>query len=135
MITVQEEGKDLDRNSTKCEGTKVWNAIRVNCSHELKVKTELGRLKIKGFVPITRKVEVAGNEYRNRELKSFINHLFFVRTTQKWLRNIKPSSIVLDLLYNIMEHTGNAWAVHNNAEAWSLRKTEENGNSYILSRI
>ena len=81
MITAQEEGKDLDRNSTMCGDTKVWHAMRVNCTHELKAKTELEQLKIKGFVPITHKLEVSGNKNPNRELKPFINNLFFVRTT------------------------------------------------------
>lgn len=44
-MTADKEGIYLEHDTTMCGDPKVWFPMRVTYSHELKVKTELDRLK------------------------------------------------------------------------------------------
>lgn len=116
MMDANEDGNNMGRGTSVCGDPKIWYPMRVTYSRELKVKTELDRLGIECFVPMTyRIVEVRNNgdtgqrkgessELR-RALVPAINNLIFVRLTQERISELKRTNEVLEPLRYMMDHT------------------------------
>lgn len=116
MMDANEDGNNMGRGTSVCGDPKIWYPMRVTYSRELKVKTELDRLGIECFVPMTyRIVEVRNNgdtgqrkgeslELR-RALVPAINNLIFVRSTQERISELKRTNEVLEPLRYMMDHT------------------------------
>jgi transcription antitermination factor NusG len=104
MATIQ-DGKGFGHDTTTCGDPKIWFPMRVTYSRELKMKTELDRLGIENFVPMTYKVMDADTDNPRRELVPAINNLIFVRSTQKRISHLKSSNKVLEPLRYIIDQT------------------------------
>ena len=112
MRTEGGEGRDTER----CGDPKIWFPMRVTYQRELKVKTELDRLGIENFVPMTYKIVESringttglrkgeSSELR-RALVPAINNLIFVRLTQERISGLKASNEVLEPLRYMMDRT------------------------------
>ena len=69
------------------------------------MKTELDRLEIENFVPMTYKLVCENDGNLHRELVPAINNLIFVRSTQERISELKLSSEVLEPLRYMMDRT------------------------------
>lgn len=99
-----------------CGDPKIWFPMRVTYGREMKVKTELDRLEIENFLPMTYRVVESRNDGITdkrkhgetellRELVPAINNLIFVRSTQERISGLKRSNEVLEPLRYMMDHT------------------------------
>ena len=104
-MTADKEGIYLEHDTTMCGDPKVWFPMRVTYSRELKVKTELDRLKIENFVPMTYKLVNADTENPHYELVPAINNLIFVHSTQERISHLKMSNEVLHPLRYMLDQT------------------------------
>lgn len=105
MMTADKEGIYLEHDTIMCGDPKVWFPMRVTYSRELKVKTELDRLKIENFVPMTYKRVNANTENPHCELVPAINNLIFVHSTQERISHLKLSNKVLRPLRYMLDQT------------------------------
>lgn len=99
-----------------CGDPKIWFPMRVTYGREMKVKTELDRIEIENFVPMTYRVVESRNDGITdkrkhgetellRELVPAINNLIFVRSTQERISGLKRSNEVLEPLRYMMDRT------------------------------
>ena len=102
MATGQ-EGKDLGHDTTTCGDPKIWFPMRVTYQREMKVKTELDRLRIESFVPMTYKMVDADTDNPCRKLVPAIRNLIFVQSTQERISHLKSSNEVLEPLRYMMD--------------------------------
>ena len=105
MMTANETGIGLGRDTTMCGDPKIWFPMRVTYSREIKVKAELDRLGIENFLPMTYRLVCADNGIPHRELVPAINNLIFVRSTQERISGLKTTNEVLEPLRYMMDHT------------------------------
>ena len=105
MMEATEASKAMGRGTSVCGDPKIWYPMRVTYSRELKVKTELDRLEIENFVPMTYKLVCENDGNLHRELVPAINNLIFVRSTQERISELKLSSEVLEPLRYMMDRT------------------------------
>ena len=116
MMDANEDGNNMGRGTSVCGDPKIWYPMRVTYSRELKVKTELDRLGIENFVPMTYKIVESringttglrkdeSSELR-RALVPAINNLIFVRLTQERISELKRTNEVLEPLRYMMDRT------------------------------
>ena len=104
METGQNE-KGLGHDTTTCGDPKIWFPMRVTYQREMKVKTELDRLGIESFVPMTYKMVDADTDNPRRELVPAINNLIFVHSSQERISHLKSSNKVLEPLRYIIDQT------------------------------
>lgn len=105
MMTANEIGIGLGRDTSTCGDPKIWYPMRVTYSREMKVKAELDRLEIVNFVPMTYKLVCSDNGKLHRELVPAINNLIFVRSTQGRISELKTTNEVLEPLRYMLDHT------------------------------
>lgn len=111
MMDANEDGNNMGRGTSVCGDPKIWYPMRVTYSRELKVKTELDRLGVECFVPMTYKVvesRINGTTELRRELVPAISNLVFVRSTQEIITELKRTNEVLEPLRYMMDHTNGA---------------------------
>ena len=99
--TEDGEGRDTE----VCGDPKIWFPMRVTYQREMKVQSELDRLGIESFVPMTYKLVDANTESPHRELVPAINNLIFVHSTQEHISYLKTSNEVLLPLRYMMDRT------------------------------
>ena len=104
MATGQ-EGKGFGHDTTTCGDPKIWFPMRVTYQREMKVKTELDRLGIESFVPMTYKVVDADTDNPCRKLVPAIRNLIFVRSTQERISHLKSSNEILEPLRYMIDNT------------------------------
>ena len=104
MATGQ-EGKGSEHDTTTCGDPKIWFPMRVTYQREMKVKTELDRLGIESFVPMTYKIVDADTDNPCRKLMPAIRNLIFVRSTQERISHLKSSNEVLEPLRYMIDNT------------------------------
>ena len=88
-----------------CGDPKIWFPMRVTYQREMKVKTELDRLGIENFVPMTYKMVDADTDNPCRKLVPAIRNLIFVRSTQETISHLKSSNEVLEPLRYLIDKT------------------------------
>ena len=91
-----------------CGDPKIWFPMRVTYGREMKVKTELDRLEIENFLPMTYRVvesRTDGTTELRRELVSAISNLIFVRSTQERITELKRTNEVLEPLRYMLDYT------------------------------
>ena len=96
------------RCTKECGDPKSWYPMRVTYSRELKVKTELERLGVECFVPMTYKVvesRINGTTELRRELVPAISNLVFVRSAQERITELKRTNEVLEPLRYMLDFT------------------------------
>ena len=104
-MTANEEGRCLKHDTTMCGDPKVWFPMRVTYSRELKVKSELDRLEIENFVPMTYKLIDDDTGNPRRKLMPAINNLIFVHSSQERISHLKSSNEVLEPLRYMIDQT------------------------------
>lgn len=104
MATGQ-EGKGFGHDTTTCGDPKIWFPMRVTYQREMKVKTELDRLGIESFVPMTYKGVDADTDNPCRKLVPAIRNLIFVRSTQERISHLKSSNEILEPLRYMIDNT------------------------------
>ena len=108
MMTTEETGSELGRDTSMCGDPKTWFPMRVTYLREMKVKAELDRLGIENFVPMRYKVMESQNDgdaELRRVLVPAINNLIFVRSTQERVSELKQTNEVLEPLRYMMDRT------------------------------
>ena len=131
MMTTNQDGNMMGRDTEVCGDPKIWFPMRVTYQREMKVKAELDRLGIECFVPMRYRIVESRNqgttEVRRgantiatphsqrenltndtnirRELVPAINNLIFVRSTQERISGLKASNEVLEPLRYMMDRT------------------------------
>ena len=103
MMATHQEGKGLGHDTTMCGDPKIWFPMRVTYQREIKVKTELDRLGIESFVPMTHKGVDADNPCR--KLVPAIRNLIFLRSTQERISHLKSSNEILEPLRYMIDNT------------------------------
>ncbi len=104
MMTMDQEGKELERDTTMCGDPKQWFPMRVTYAREMKVEAGLDRLKIENFVPMMYKVVEADSDRPRRELVPAVSNLIFVRSTQERISGLKSSNETLSPLRYMIDH-------------------------------
>lgn len=104
MVTGQ-EGKGLGHDTMTCGDPKIWFPMRVTYQREMKVKTELDRLGIESFVPMTYKIVDADTDNPHHKLVPAIRNLIFVRSTQERISHLKSSNETLEPLRYLIDNT------------------------------
>lgn len=102
---MEQIGDCLGRGTTMCGDPIFWFPMRVTYSRELKIKSELDRLDIENFLPMTYKLVDADTENPHRELVPAINNLIFVRSSRDRISSLKSTNVVLQPLRYIMDRT------------------------------
>ena len=102
-MATHQEGKGLGHDTTMCGDPKIWFPMRVTYQREIKVKTELDRLGIESFVPMTHKGVDADNPCR--KLVPAIRNLIFLRSTQERISHLKSSNEILEPLRYMIDNT------------------------------
>ena len=102
---MEQNGDCLGRVTTMCGDPIFWFPMRVTYSRELKIKSELDRLDIENFLPMTYKLVDANTENPHRELVPAINNLIFVRSSRDRISSLKSTNVVLQPLRYIMDRT------------------------------
>ena len=102
---MEQNGDCLGRDTTMCGDPIFWFPIRVTYSRELKMKTELDRLGIENFLPMTYKLVDADTENPHRELVPAINNLIFIRSSKDRISTLKSTNTVLQPLRYMMDRT------------------------------
>jgi transcription antitermination factor NusG len=102
---MEQNGDCLGRDTTMCGDPIFWFPMRVTYSRELKIKSELDRLDIENFLPMTYKLVDADTENPHRELVPAINNLIFVRSSRDRISSLKSTNVVLQPLRYIMDRT------------------------------
>ena len=105
MMGMEQNGDCLGRDTTMCGDPIFWFPIRVTYSRELKMKTELDRLGIENFLPMTYKLVDADTENPHRELVPAINNLIFIRSSKDRISTLKSTNTVLQPLRYMMDRT------------------------------
>ena len=105
MMATGQEGKGFGHDTTTCGDPKIWFPMRVTYQREMKVKTELDRLGIESFVPMTYKVVDADTDNPCRKLVPAIRNLIFVRSTQERISHLKSSNEILEPLRYMIDNT------------------------------
>lgn len=105
MMATGQEGKGLGHDTTTCGDPKIWFPMRVTYQREMKVKTELDRLRIENFVPMTYKMVDADTDNPCHKLVPAIRNLIFVRSTQERISHLKSSNETLEPLRYIIDQT------------------------------
>ena len=105
MMTTNQDGNMMGRDTEVCGDPKIWFPMRVTYQREMKVKAELDRLGIECFVPMRYRIVDADVENPRRELGPAINNLIFVRSTQERISGLKASNEVLEPLRYMMDRT------------------------------
>ena len=107
-MTTAQTANRLVRDTTMCGDPKIWFPMRVTYSREMKVKTELDRLEIENFLPMTYRVvesRTDGTTELRRELVPAISNLIFVRSTQERITELKRTNEVLEPLRYMLDFT------------------------------
>lgn len=102
---MEQIGDCLGHGTTMCGDPIFWFPMRVTYSRELKIKSELDRLDIENFLPMTYKLVDADTENPHRELVPAINNLIFVRSSRDRISSLKSTNVVLQPLRYIMDRT------------------------------
>ena len=105
MMATGQEGKGFGHDTTTCGDPKIWFPMRVTYQREMKVKTELDRLGIESFVPMTYKVVDADTDNPCRKFVPAIRNLIFVRSTQERISHLKSSNEILEPLRYMIDNT------------------------------
>jgi transcription antitermination factor NusG len=105
MMATGQDGKGFEHDTTTCGDPKIWFPMRVTYQREMKVKTELDRLKIESFVPMTYKVLDADTDNPCRKFVPAIRNLIFVRSTQERISHLKSSNEALEPLRYMIDNT------------------------------
>ena len=122
MMTTNQDGNMMGRDTEVCGDPKIWFPMRVTYQREMKVKAELDRLGIECFVPMRYRIVESRNQGTTelqrgtntnltndtnirRELVPAINNLIFVRSTQERISGLKASNEVLEPLRYMMDRT------------------------------
>ena len=108
MMTTDVERKTEGRDTMMCGDPKTWYPMRVTYGREMKVKTELDRLEIENFLPMTYRVvesRTDGTTELRRELVPAISNLVFVRSTQERITELKRTNEVLEPLRYMLDYT------------------------------
>ena len=105
MMATNQVGKGLWHDTAMCGDPKIWFPMRVTYSRELKVKTELDRLGIENFIPMSYKLVNVDTDNPHRKLVPAINNLIFVRSTQERISGLKSSNKVLEPLRYMIDQT------------------------------
>ena len=103
MMTANEIGIGLGRDTSTCGDPKIWYPMRVTYSREMKVKAELDRLEIVNFVPMTYKLVCSDNGKLHRELVPAINNLIFVHASRASITEMKMTRRELAPLRYMMQ--------------------------------
>lgn len=107
-MTTDVERKTEGRDTMMCGDPKTWYPMRVTYGREMKVKTELDRLEIENFLPMTYRVvesRTDGTTELRRELVPAISNLVFVRSTQERITELKRTNEVLEPLRYMLDYT------------------------------
>ena len=104
-MATNQVGKGLWHDTAMCGDPKIWFPMRVTYSRELKVKTELDRLGIENFIPMSYKLVNVDTDNPHRKLVPAINNLIFVRSTQERISGLKSSNKVLEPLRYMIDQT------------------------------
>ena len=103
------DGRDmLGRDTEVCGDPRIWFPMRVTYQREMKVKTELDRLEIENFIPMTYQFTESrkqGDTELRRELVPAINNLIFVHSTQERISELKVSNELLEPLRYMIDQT------------------------------
>ena len=105
MMETNQVGNVMGHDTEVCGDPKIWFPMRVTYQREMKVKSELDRLGIENFVPMTYKLVDANTDSPHRELVPAINNLIFVHSTQEYISYLKTSNEVLLPLRYMMDRT------------------------------
>ena len=98
----------LGRDTEVCGDPRIWFPMRVTYQREMKVKTELDRLEIENFIPMTYQFTESrkqGDTELRRELVPAINNLIFVHSTQERISELKVSNELLEPLRYMIDQT------------------------------
>lgn len=107
MATKREDNPE-GRCTKVCGDPKTWYPMRVTYGREMKVKTELDRLEIENFLPMTYRVvekQDGGETDLQRELIPAISNLIFVKSTQERITELKRTNEVLEPLRYMLDFT------------------------------
>ena len=104
-MATNQYAKGLGHDTTTCGAPKIWFPMRVTYQREMKVKTELDRLGIESFVPMTYKGVDADTDNPCRKLVPAIRNLIFVQSTQERISHLKSSNEVLEPLRYMIDNT------------------------------
>lgn len=107
MATKREDNPE-GRCTEVCGDPKSWYPMRVTYGREMKVKTELDRLEIENFLPMTYRVvesRTGGTTELRRKLLPAISNLVFVRSTQERITELKRTNEVLEPLRYMLDFT------------------------------
>ena len=105
MMATNQVGKGLWHDTAMCGDPKIWFPMRVTYSRELKVKTELDRLGIENFIPMSYKLVNVDTDNPHRKLVPAINNLIFVRSSKSRISSLKSTNTVLQPLRYIVDRT------------------------------
>ena len=93
-MATNQYAKGLGHDTTTCGDPKIWFPMRVTYQREMKVKTELDRLGIESFVPMTYKGVDADTDNPCRKLVPAIRNLIFVRKSSN--EALEPLRYMID---------------------------------------
>lgn len=101
-------GDTLGHGTEVCGDPKIWFPMRVTYQREMKVKTELDRLEIENFIPMTYRFTESRKQRDTelrRELVPAINNLIFVHSTKERISELKVSNELLEPLRYMIDQT------------------------------